>query len=184
MPVYNQQEYRWATVSGRRPPLLSPREKRIAEALLFSGELDTDGVINAMRDFLNRFFRYTPGETEEKRPRPTAFWRLLLRHETKRRDRLLVRIGTGEGNHPKAKQQRHEGLGRHVGPTEEDAAYIRAVFGRSILSEQERTQLERFIEEANREFYKQLTSGAVNDYNYNTCNDFSQRKNHNQQCSI
>ena len=142
MPVYNQQEYRWATVSGRRPPLLSPREKRIAEALLFSGELDTDGVINAMRVFLNRFFRYTPGETEEKRPRPTAFWRLLLRHETKRRDRLLVRIGTGEGNHPKAKQQRHEGLGRHVGPTEEDAAYIRAVFGRSILSEQELRILE------------------------------------------
>ena len=142
MPVYNQQEYRWATVSGRRPPLLSPREKRIAEALLFSGELDTDGVINAMRDFLNRFFRYTPGETEEKRPRPTAFWRLLLRRETKRRDRLLVRIGTGEGNHPKAKQQRHEGLGRHVGPTEEDAAYIRAVFGRSILSEQENRILE------------------------------------------
>ncbi|MDO4989726.1 MAG: hypothetical protein Q4E45_04390, partial [Eubacteriales bacterium] len=142
MPVYNQQEYRWATVSGRRPPLLSPREKRIAEALLFSGGLDTDGVLAAMRDFLIRFFRYTPGETVEKQHRSTAFWRLLLRHETKRRDRLLVRIGTGEGNHPKARQQRHEGLGRHVGPTEADAAYIQAVFGRSTLSGQELRILE------------------------------------------
>ncbi len=34
--------------------------------------------------------------------------------------------------------------------------------GGGILSEQERTQLERFIEEANREFYKQLNSGAMN----------------------
>ena len=49
MPVYNQQEYRWATVAGRRPPLLSPREKRMCDALRFSGELDTDGVIRAMR---------------------------------------------------------------------------------------------------------------------------------------
>ena len=52
MPVYNQQEYRWASVCGRRTPLLSPREKRMAEALLFPGELDTDGVIAAMRGFL------------------------------------------------------------------------------------------------------------------------------------
>jgi hypothetical protein len=48
MPVYNQQEYRWAGVCGRRTPLLSAREKRMAQALLFSGELDTDGVIAAM----------------------------------------------------------------------------------------------------------------------------------------
>ncbi len=141
-PVYNQQEYRWATVSGKRPPLLSPREKRIAAALCFSGDLDTDGVLDAMRAFLFNFFRYTPGETVETRHRPTSLARLLLRHEHKRRDRLLVRSGTGEGNHPKAVQQRHEGLGRHVGPTEEDAAYIQAVFGRSVLSGQELRILE------------------------------------------
>ena len=51
MPVYNQQEYRWASVCGRRTPLLSAREKRMAQALLFSGELDTDGVIAVMQAF-------------------------------------------------------------------------------------------------------------------------------------
>ena len=141
MPVYNQQEYRWAGVCGRRVPLLSPREKRMAEALLFSGELDTDGVIAAMRGFLEAFFRFTPGD-EIKTHKANSLAKLLLRHEHKRRDRLLVRTGTGEGNHPKAVQQRHAGLGRHVGPGPEDEEYIRAVFGRCSLSEQEMRILE------------------------------------------
>ena len=141
MPVFNQQEYRWASVCGRRPPLLSPREKRISEALRFSGRLDTDGVIAAMRDFLQSFFRFGPGdELRIRKANPLA--RLLLRHETKRRDRLLVRIGTGEGDHEKARQQRHAGLGRHVGPGPEDRAYIEAVFGKLCRTPEELRVLE------------------------------------------
>ena len=142
MPVYNQQEYRWATVAGRRPPLLSAREKRLAEALRFSGELDTDGVLAAMAEVLRLYFHYSPGETVEKQRKSNALTRLLFRHETRRRDRLLVRAGTGEGNHAKAVQQRHEGLGRYSLPTEEDEAYIREVFGRSAITEQELRILE------------------------------------------
>ena len=142
MPVLTQQEYRWASACGRRPPLLTPREKRIAQALLFSGELDTDGVLDAMRSFLETFFRYTPGESGEKHVRATPLARLLLRNEHKRRDRLLVRAGTGEGDHPKAVQQRHAGLGRHVGPGPEDEAYVREVFGRCSLSAEEMRILE------------------------------------------
>ena len=141
MPVYNQQEYRWASVCNRRAPLLSPREKRMAQALLFSGELDTDGVIAAMRGFLQAFFRFTPGD-EIKTHKATPLAGFLLRHEHRRRDRLLVRTGTGEGNHPKAVQQRHAGLGRHVGPGPEDEEYVRAVFGRLSLSDTEMRILE------------------------------------------
>ena len=142
MPVYTQQEARWASCCGKRPPLLSPREKRMAEALRFSGTLDTDGVLDAMRDFLLRFFRYTPGEAPDTPHKSNALTRLLFKHERKRQDHLLVRAGTGEGNHPKAVQQRHAGLGRHVGPTAEDEAYIRAVFGRPLLSDGEMRILE------------------------------------------
>ena len=142
MPVYNQQEYRWASVCSRHTPLLSAREKRMAQALLFSGELDTDGVIAAMQAFLLDFFRITPGEAIQKHHKATPLARLLLRHEHKRRDRLLVRAGTGEGDHPKAVQQRHAGLGRHVGPGPEDEQYVRAVFGRCCLSDQEMRILE------------------------------------------
>lgn len=143
MPVYNQQEYRWASVCGRRGPLLSAREKRMAQALLFSGKLDTDGVLQAMRDFLQNFFRFTPGaDTAEKHHRATPLAKLLFKHETKRRDRLLVRAGTGEGDHEKARQQRHTGLGRHVAAGPEDEAYVQAVFGRCSLSPEEMRILE------------------------------------------
>ena len=142
MPVFTQQEYRWATACGRRPPLLTPREKRIAQALRFSGELDTDGVLQAMRAFLLDFFRFTPGPDTVKRHKATPLARLLFKHEHKRRDRLLVRAGTGEGDHEKARQQRHAGLGRHVGPGPEDAAYVEAVFGRASLTEHELRILE------------------------------------------
>ena len=140
MPVYTQQEARWAEVLGRSV-LLTPREKRMAQALRFSGELDTDGVLAAMADFLKEFFRYEP--TEHPAPvRRGGVLRRLLRHEHRRRDRLLVRTGTGEGDHPRAVQLGHEGLGRHHAPTEEDEAYIRAVFGRSAISDAERRVLE------------------------------------------
>ncbi|MBE6909638.1 MAG: hypothetical protein E7474_08750 [Ruminococcaceae bacterium] len=142
MPVYTQQEARWAEVSGRRAPPLSPRERRMADALRFSGTLDADGVLNAMAAFLRDFFRFTPDGGQHTRPGGGALARFLLRHEHRRRDQLIVRTGTGEGDHPRAVSLRHTGLGRHVGPTEEDAAYIRAVFGRSLLTDGELRILE------------------------------------------
>ena len=135
--VYSQQQYRWSLVLGKRGPLLSPREKRIAAALLFPGELNTDEVISRMEGFLSEFFRFTPSD-EPFIPRPAGtLARLLLRREHRRQDRLIVRAGTGEGDHERASAQRHEGLGRYTGPTEKDDAYVRAVFGRSRLSEGE-----------------------------------------------
>ncbi len=141
MPVYTQHEARWAEVLGRRA-LLLPREKRMAEALRFPGTLDTDGVLAAMEAFLREFFRYVPGDADREPEKPGALARLLLRHEHRRHDRLLVRAGTGEGDHPRAVHQRHWGMGRSVGPTEEDTAYVRAVFGPCLLTGKELRALE------------------------------------------
>ena len=142
MPVYTQQELRWSAVLGRRAPLHSAREQRMAEALCFSGALDTDGVLEAMSDFLTRFFRFRFDAQGEGRRPDNPLARLLLRHEHRRVDRLLVRVGTGEGDHEKARQQRHDGLGRHVGPGPEDEEYIRSVFGQCSRSAQEMRILE------------------------------------------
>ena len=142
MPVYTQQEARWAACCGKHAPLLTAREKRMQQALCFSGTLDTDGVLDAMRSFLQTFFRYTPGQHSDGIHKPNALARILLRHEHRQVDRLLVRTGTGEGDHPKAVQQRHAGLGRRTAPTAEDEAYIRAVFGRCSRTEQEMRILE------------------------------------------
>ena len=142
MPVFTQQEARWAEVSGRRMPLLTPRERRMAEALKFPGSLDTAGVIDRMEAFLRDFYRFTPPAEPAQPRRAGKLSRLLLRREHQRRDRLIVRVGTGEGDHARAVQQRHEGLGRFTGPTEEDEAYIRSVFGRSLYTEREMGILE------------------------------------------
>ena len=143
MPVYNQQEYRWASVCGRRPPLLSAARKahgRGPALLRGAGHRRCD------RGHAGASCRLSsaspPGRHTVKRHKATPLAKLLLRHEHKRRDRLLVRAGTGEGDHPKAVQQRHAGLGRHVGPGPEDEEYVRAVFGRLCLSDQEMRILE------------------------------------------
>ncbi len=142
MPVYTQQEARWAGILGKRTPLLTPREKRISEALLFSGQWNTDEVLSHMEEFLRTFFRFEPSSAPASPRKAGKLARLLLKHEHKRQDRLIVRTGTGEGDHEKAAQQRHEGLGRHIGPTQEDTSYIRSVFGQSILTEHELRILE------------------------------------------
>lgn len=137
MPVYTQQEARWSRVLGRRGPVLTPKEARMAEALCFSGELDTEAVISAMQQFLAEFFRYQPGKSPIKKGRANPLARFFLRHEHQRRDHFLVRTGTGEGDHPRAVTLGHAGLGKHHAPTEEDAAYIWAVFGRCAVTENE-----------------------------------------------
>ena len=142
MLVYTQQEARFAPLADKHAPLLSPREKRMADALRFSGDLDTDGVIRAMQAFLQEFFHYTGTPVRAASRGPVSVLRHLLRHEHRRVDRLLVRTGTGEGDHPRAVTLGHDGLGRHMAPTEEDEAYIRAVFGQSSISDGERRVLE------------------------------------------
>jgi len=142
MLVYNQQEYRWAGIAGRRSPLLSPKEKAMAEALKFSGDLDTDGVIAAMENFLQSFFKFDPDEMREKRRKSNFITRHILRKEHRKMDQLLVRAGTGEGDHEKARQQRHEGFSRKLASAAENETYIKEVFGSLMISETEMRILE------------------------------------------
>ncbi|MBR6350923.1 MAG: hypothetical protein IKR93_01200 [Firmicutes bacterium] len=142
MPVYTQQEARWAAVLGKRGPVLSPRQKQMAEALRFSMALGTEGVLKVMSAFLAEFFHFVPEASSSSRRQANPLARLILKREHRRIDRLIVRTGTGEGDHPKAVQQRHEGLGRHTGPSAEDEAYIREVFGPSVVSAAELRILE------------------------------------------
>ena len=46
MRVYDQQQARWAFVTGRPLPLMNQRGKALAEALRFSGDLASRGVLN------------------------------------------------------------------------------------------------------------------------------------------
>ena len=82
MPVYTQQEIRWSMVLGRRLPLMSAREKRMSEDLMFSGELDTDGVKEAMERFLFDHFKVSADKEVKKEGR--HIMSRILRHEHRR----------------------------------------------------------------------------------------------------
>ena len=148
VPVYNQQEMRWASVLGRRLPLLSAREKKIAEALRFSGEWDLDETLRKMAAFLKEYFRYendSAGRKPNHSKKAGPLSKLFLRHVQKQNDRLIIRTGTGEGDHERAVQLRHGAGKLHEGPTEADSLYIRSLFGRSCLNERDLYTLENNI---------------------------------------
>ena len=68
MPVYRQQQARWAFVTGRSLPILSSKASKMMEALRFPGTLDPDEVIFCMRRILKDFFHYDPvSDPKEKR---------------------------------------------------------------------------------------------------------------------
>lgn len=143
MPVYTQHEIRWSAVLGRKMPLMTAREKKMSADLMFSGELDTSGLIESMKRFLFDHFKYTGNKGAEKDGH--HLMRRMLRHEHRRKDSLLVRTGTGKGSHPRAVSLKHTGLGRFSGIKEEDTSYIREIFGECRISERELVYLENEV---------------------------------------
>lgn len=149
MLVYDQQEARWAAVLGKRQELPGPRGEAMKEALAFPGNLDTDGVISRMEEFLKRFFRYTVPEAGEggKGTKADPFSRKtlkrLLHRESHYRDTLMVRNGSLEGDIEGAAQVAHAvGEMKNIRDYETDLAYIRQSLGESIISEQDLRTLE------------------------------------------
>lgn len=151
MPVYRQQQSRWAFVTGRKLPMLGPKETKMREALKFSGALDTDGVLSAMRGFLQEFFRYDPVTEPRTRREITGFraWlRQLSSHEFRQRDVLIIRTGSGQGD-PANAVALNWGARRTAPATperlEEDRRYISALFGPCTLPETELSQAEALL---------------------------------------
>ena len=58
IPVLNQEEARWAYVLGKKPSLLTSKEKRLSKALLISGDLDTEGLISKLTSILQDYCGY------------------------------------------------------------------------------------------------------------------------------
>ena len=143
--VYNQHEYRWAGIAGKKLPMLSPREKRMASALLFSGELGTDGLLRHMEDFLSDYFGVKQGSGHREREHAMQGIHRILRHEHQRKDLLMVRAGSGEGDHERSVLQQHTGLGRFQRIRQEDLNYIQALWGDDCITEKEKRELENLV---------------------------------------
>lgn len=158
MPVYRQQQARWAEVSGRKPPRLSAREREMANALIFHpipeitgrGEeagTDADAVLAGMEDFLARFCgRKRAGDRmPPKRPEKGLFGKLLRKIPAERRggERLIVKTGApGNAREAGVTLDHGEGSGGIPERAEADRMYLEACFGPPLLPEREMSALE------------------------------------------
>ncbi|MDD5921884.1 MAG: hypothetical protein PUC44_01700, partial [Eubacteriales bacterium] len=145
-PVYTQKEYRAAEVLGKKAPSVSPREKEMAESLRFPGTLDEDGLLDAMRNFLIKYFRYDcvlhPAYEKETTGITKAFYEKVLRREQKRTDSLFIR-NMSPDQESKAHLLDHSGQrARRSQDPEKDEAYIRSIFGAPLYSQKEMRILE------------------------------------------
>jgi hypothetical protein len=57
--LYSLLSERWASVLGRKGPVLSPREKGLAKRLKAGGGLSTDGILDLMRAILKDYFLFS-----------------------------------------------------------------------------------------------------------------------------
>ena len=151
MPVYRQQQYRWASVTGRPLPLLRSRERRMAQDLELSADLDAEEVMEALSAFLKDHFGYDPGTAMAAAPRLP---RLHLLSEwnagrsSAKGDVLIIRTGTGQGDPANAVAVHWDSprtTARSRRRIQEDMDYIRSVFGESILPEEELRHAESLL---------------------------------------
>ena len=136
MLVWNQQEARWAEVTGRRIPILSGREKRMRDALRFPGSFGTDDLVRAMEDFLGTFFNFDAARVSKSPIDPVRERVFHFLHRGRPvRDLLIVPAG-GSVSENGLVTLPHDAE-RHVNAAaaEKDERYIRGCFGNCIFDE-------------------------------------------------
>ncbi len=147
--ILDEENYRWAGVSGRRLPILTPRRKKLAEELMIGADADTDALIGRLDGILRRYFHWGGGRESGAihfhfSARTAAVLENLFHRRMEREQHLELRSDRGQKGTVTV-------AGRNDAPAEtggrekeqSDRAYIEACFGRSILRERERTDMER-----------------------------------------
>ena len=146
MKVYEQEEVRWSEVLGKRGPVLTPRASRLAQDLRFSPDLDTDALLEKMKEILQKHFRIDlAGRTGAGSGRH-ALAGLLSRMRPAGQDRtadlLVLRRGTGSGDHKRSVHVSHGLSVPGAKAPEKDRGYIEEAFGRCRFSDAEMRILE------------------------------------------
>lgn len=144
--IYEQLEARWCDAAGQKRPALGPGARRLADELKLSGDLDTDGVISALRRILEEIFGlFSSGSSGASRiavsRRIAGILGKVMNRETHERDSLLIRqSGTGSG----AKGPTRElSRGRNTSVTSpEDEDFIKNIFGPCYFTDPEMRVLE------------------------------------------
>lgn len=150
IPVLNQEEARWAYVLGKRPTMITEKEKKIAKALLIPRDLDTDGLIKRLTSILKEYFKLDLESMPKDRNRnkKVSFYSLLskaLQKKNKETETLFVRNGTGTGNREGSVTLVHEDLFINNTEVNKNREYIENSFGKCIYSDEEMKVLEKDV---------------------------------------
>ena len=172
MPVYTQLEARWASVSGRRLPVMTAKQKAMYEALALDGTVGTEELILKMQSFLGTFFGFTFDENDYRKRSPRGLWLKKLwgrkQGQLKNQDKLIVRTGTGTGDAKNAVHLNQEsGFRQDNKDAEAVKAYIEGCFGPSIFSDGELKDIENDLCRGNDLGLKLWFSRAASDKDKN-----------------
>ena len=150
--VYTLQTARWAEVLGRKPPLLSPYERRLHESLRCGAELDADALAAAVRSALAASGLFN-GSVRERSPLRLHFdgkWALaltrLLPTEIVHTD--VVTVGRSSGaaaGGDGAKLDIRRAKFRLNENAETDRQYIESCFGVSLYKPEELAAMEQSL---------------------------------------
>ena len=148
MKVYDQEEMRWSRVLGRKVLDVGPAARKLADELEFDPGWDTDEVLARMTSILKERFRITLPEHPHTGRRAGSSWRNALGRvlggtQQRRTDLLVLRKGSGTGDHVRAVHLTHNRGEVHTsGDPEKDRAYIETAFGSCMYSDAEMRILE------------------------------------------
>lgn len=148
--VYALQTDRWRRVLSMRPPLLTPREQRLARALELPGSLSAEEAVARLQETLRAFFPLSAAEARGPGRLLSrlggirdALGRKLLPTRMARADRLTLGGDPAAGGTPSASGR--AALRPTERQAEEDRAYLTACFGPSALTPGESDALERAL---------------------------------------
>ena len=148
--VYALQSERWKTVLAQKPPILTPWEKGLGEALACPGTLDADGLEAAVRTAFLKYLQFD-GSVHAKHSLRIHFgdeWAPLLTKlmpvEIVRTDDLTIGRSAvaGQNGMVRASNALRARL-RSNERESEDRGYIERCFGRSLYAPQQLARIEQ-----------------------------------------
>ena len=142
-----EQKYHWEEVLGKDLKGYSRKERKLGEALHLDQSLDTEGVIDALKEIISQFYHFNDyrlyNDPDNMHQSRTTLLKQLLRKEHQYNDSLVVRHNYGGDDYYNDQKKSKLGSGFKNIKTDKDEDYIKACLGKSMFSKKELKSIER-----------------------------------------
>lgn len=155
--VYTQQSARWSMVSGRKPPVMTPFEKKLFQVLTPKNEVLQEEIIERLLNIYKTFHLFD-GKRHLRKPLRLHFTGVAARLLTRimptqlvKTDRVVVMRSSQADCAQSGIIQNKSSSHMILKKEETDHAYIENCFGRLLYSEQELARTEKELCKGNHE---------------------------------